>query len=283
MEAKKGFSLIEILIVVGILAFLIGAVLVIMNSFQRGKVLDSAAEEIINSLRLAQSRTLASEGASSYGIYFENNKFTLFKGNFFNAALPDNEIHQLPPTLIISQINLTDATSSVAFARLTGYAQSYGTIKVEMTTDASQNRIIYIDSSGTVSLNSGIIDDSGRIKDSRHVHVLYSQGTKSATTLTLFFPNDGYTESIDYQTFLNAGKTEFSWEGTITVGGVDQKIKIHTHDLSDTETLFCIHRDGRYNTKAIDISLDGQNLINYNAAGITSQGISFWAGVPDLQ
>ena len=55
------------------------------------------------------------------------------------------------------------------------------------------------------------------------------------------------------------------------------------HELSDIETIFCIHRDRRYNSKALDISLDGQNLINYTAAGVTSQGTSFWAGAPDLQ
>jgi len=283
MEAKKGFSLIEILVVIGILSILVGFVLVIMNSFQKERVLDATAEEIINSLRLAQSKTLASEGASPYGIYFENDRFTLFKGAFFDSASPDNLVHQLPTTLLISQINLTDGTSSVAFERLTGYAEAEGTIKIEMASDASQNKIIYIDSSGTVSLASGIVDDSVRIKDSRHVHVLYSQNTKSAATLTLFFPNDGYSESIDYQTFLNAGKTEFSWEGTITVGWVDQKLKIHTHELSDSETIFCIHRDRRYNSKALDIYLDGQNLINYTAVGVMSQGTSFWAGAPDLQ
>jgi type II secretory pathway pseudopilin PulG len=283
MEAKKGFSLIETLAVIGILFILVGFVLVITNSFQREKVLDAGVEEIINSLRLAQSKTLASEGNSSYGIYFESDRFTLFNGAFFDAASPDNEVHQFSSNLIISQINLTDGTSSVAFQRLTGYASADGTIKVEMASDASQNKIIYIDSSGTVNLASASVDDSDRIKDSRHVHVLYSQDTKIAITLTLFFPADGYTESIDYQTFLNAGKTEFSWEGTITVGGVGQKLKIHTHDLSGISTLFCIHRDQRYNTKAAVISLDGQNLINYTASGETNQGTSFWAGAPDLQ
>jgi len=280
---KKGFSLIEFTIVLGILGILVVFVLIVMNSFQRERVLSASAEEIINSLRLAQSKTLASEQASSYGVYFENDKYSLFKGNFFDPASADNEIHRLHSSLIISEINLTDSTSSVAFERLTGYALADGTIKIEMVSDASKNKIIYIDSSGMASLSSISVDDLERLKDSRHVHVLYSQNTKSAAALTLFFPEISYTETIDYQAYLNTDKTEFSWKDTIPLGGIDQKLKIHSHELSDTQTLFCIHRDRRYNTKAVNISLDGQNLINYNADGETFQGSSFWAGPPDPQ
>ena len=101
--------------------------------------------------------------------------------------------------------------------------------------------------------------------------------------MTLFFPDDSHTETIDYQSYLNADKTEFNWEEILIVGGINQKLKIHSHELSDTQTLFCIHRDRRYNTKALNISLDGQNLINYNVDGGVSQGSSFWVDSPSLQ
>src|SRR4030042_1401624 len=280
---KKGFSLIEFVIVIGILGILVAFVLVIINSFQKERFLNASAEEIINSLRFPQSKTLASEQASSYGIYFENNKYALFRGNFFDPASPDSEIHWLPSSLIISQINLSDSTSSVAFERLTGYAGAEGTIKIEMVSDANKNKVIYIGSSGVISLASSSVDDVDRLKDSRHVHILYSQNTKSAATLTLFFPDDSHTETIDYQSYLNADKTEFNWEEILIVGGINQKLKINSHELSDTQTLFCIHRDRRYNTKALNISLDGQNLINYNVDGGVSQGSSFWVDSPSLQ
>jgi len=46
----------------------------------------------------------------------------------------------------------------------------------------------------------------------------------------------------------------------ITVNGIGQTIKVHTHQMTDGETLFCIHRDRRFSSKALSISVDGEIL-----------------------
>ena len=274
--------MIELIIVLAIFAVLIFFSFLTLNLFQKEGTLDAAAQELFGVLRLAQNRTLASEGQSSYGVNIETDKFTLFKGTSFNPADPDNEVHNLTQDLIISQINL-GGVSAVIFERLTGTTNNSGSIKIEMASDSSQNRTVYIDSSGIVGLASGSPGDTERLADSRHIHVLYSQDTKSTVTLSLFFPDDSFTKAVDYQAGLDVGKTQFYWEGTVTVSGSDQKIKIHTHQLTDTQTLFCIHRDRRYNSKALDILLDGENIVNYSASGVVSQGSSVWTGTPQAQ
>ncbi len=90
-------------------------------------------------------------------------------------------------------------------------------------------------------------------------------------------------KAINFQTYLNTAQTEFSWEGTVTVGSETQKIKVHTHSLTNNAALFCIHRDGRDNTKAVSINLDGQNLVNYTAAGTVTSGSSAWSGSAQTQ
>jgi prepilin-type N-terminal cleavage/methylation domain-containing protein len=276
-----GFTLIELIIVVGIFLLLVALVVPALVFFKRQSLLDSTAQEIFNTLRLAQNKTLSSEGASSFGVYFETNKFTLFKGAVYSAGAPDNEIHNLDTTLRISEINL--GGSQVVFDRLSGTTANSGFLKIESVQDSTKNKYVYIENSGTVSLSSVSASDASRFKDSRHIHVLYSQNTQSAANLVLYFSNDNFTQNINYQNGLNADKTQFFWEGTVTVGGVDQKLKIHTHSLTASATQFCFHRDRRFNSKALNISLDGQNLINYTATGTTTKGISLWASDPQIQ
>ena len=278
-----GFSLIEVLVAVSVLTILAGLIAPGFSFFKRQSAIDSATQEIIHALRFAQNKTLASEGDSNFGVYFETNKFIVFKGLLYSASATDNEIHNLDSSLSISAINFGGAVAYIVFERLTGTTANYGSLVVGQTGDVSQNKTIYIDQSGIVSLTINPASDASREKDSRHVEILYSQNVKTASLLSLVFPADVVTEDINFQTYLNAAQTEFSWEGTVTVGGETQQIKVHTHNLTDTAALFCVHRDRRDNTKAININLDGQNLVNYTAGGIVTSGSSVWSGAAQTQ
>jgi len=282
-KRNRGFSLIEVLIAVSVLTILAGLIAPGFSFFKQQSLIDGATQEIIHALRLAQNKTLASEGDSNFGVYFETNKFVVFKGLTYSAVAPDNEVHNLDSSLSISAINFGGAVAYVVFERLTGTTVNYGSLVIGRTGDASQNKTIYIDRSGIISLATNPASDTSRQKDSRHADVLYSQNVKTATTLSLVFPADAVTENINFQTYLNAGQTEFSWEGSVTVGGEAQKIKVHTHSLTDTAALFSLHRDRRNNTKAVNINLDGQNLINYAANGTITNGSSAWSGAAQIQ
>ena len=92
---EKSFTLIELLPVLGILLILTAITVPALQSFNKNADLNNSAEEITNKLRLAQSKTLASEGADSWGIYFSTttqpNQYTLFKGTSF-ASRATSEI-----------------------------------------------------------------------------------------------------------------------------------------------------------------------------------------------
>jgi len=281
--AGWGFSLIEILIVVSVLTILAGLIAPGFSFFKKQSSLDGATQEIIHALRLAQNKTLASEGDSNFGVYFEANKFVIFKGLTYSVSSANNEVYSLDSSLKISSINFGGAVAYVVFERLTGNTANYGSLVVEQTSSSSQNKIIYIDQSGIVSLATNSSSDTNRQKDSRHVEVLFSQNVKTASTLTLSFPADAIVENINFQTYLNADKTVFSWEDLVMVGGQEQKLKIHTHYLTDSSVLFCVHRDRRDNTKTFNLNLDGQNLVNYTADGTVTSGLSAWSGAAQIQ
>ena len=282
MSQNPGFTMIELLVAVTILVLATSLVLPGFNFFQKQSSLDGAGQEIISALRLAQNQTLASEGASSFGVYFANDKFTVFKGASFYPSSPDNNVHILNPSLRISDINLGGG-NFIVFDRLTGSTANYGSVKIEQVSDSAKNKTIFIDSSGVVSLFSSSPNDLDRKKDSRHVEFAYNQNAQNASTLSLYFPAANITQNINYQAYLNADKTQFSWEGAVNVLGSDQKIKIHTHRLSLADAFFCVHRDRRYNSQALNIYLDGQNLINYSSTDTTTQGTSVWVGEPQSQ
>ena len=275
----RGFTLLEILVVIGIILILVTLAVPALHGFQLKSDLDNSAEELINNLRLAQNKTLASEGASSWGIYFSTgtspHQYILFKGeNYTSRDISADETHKLPKTVIISEINLMDG-EEVVFERVTGFARQAGTIKLTSEADSSNSKTIYIENSGLAGLTVPLTpSDENRIKDSRHLHIDYKNRTIATSTedIVLTFEG-GVTETVIIADNLKDG--QIYWEGEVEVGGEIQKLKIHTHRLNDAllGTQFCIHRDRRYNTKSLTITISGDlsgSLIEYSADGLTT-------------
>ena len=298
-NSKNGFTLIELLIIIGTMIILMALAAPAFRVFQKESDLNDSAEEIINILRLAQNKTLASEGASQYGVYFDDtttpHQYTLFKGsNYSSRDSSFDEIRRLPKSIEIYEINLGGG-KEVVLNRVSGETNQSGNIKIRLISDISRTKVIYIEDTGQVGLTSPIIpSDANRLKDSRHVHFDYNQNAQNAVILHLIFPDypaDNY--DIDFQTYLNADKTKFSWEGIVLVGPdgskTEQRLKIHTHSFTITVAQFCVHRplspDQSYNDKALNISLDSEELIRYatDERGTTTKGSSIWVEEPQRQ
>ena len=279
---QTGFSLIEILTVLFFIFLLVSMTFAGFNMFEKKSRLEAASQEIIGAIKAARNKTLASEGASKFGVHFTATGFTSFGGDSFNPFDPGNENNQLNQQLVISQINLSGG-DDIIFDRLSGSTPNNGYIQVESNQDSTQFRRIFIENSGTIGLAAAGGADTQRIKDSRHVHILFSQDTRSSSVLNFSSPPDGFSQNINYQDQLNPAKTSFLWEGNLTIGGEIQKIKIHSHSITETETLFCGHRYQRHNSKSLNIHLDGQNILNFENDGTLIQGTSPWAQAPEIQ
>jgi len=292
MIKNLSFTLVELLITVGILAVLMTMAVPAFQFFRGESELNETAEEIINILRLSQNKTLASERASNYGVYFESDKFVLFKGVSYDPLAPDNDIHNLRKRLEIYEISLAGGGSEIVFDKLVGTTSQFGSTSLRLKTDASKTRTIYIENSGQVNLSSlPTPSDANRTKDSRHVHFVYSGRTISTTTEKLILKFDTtVTEEIIIAD--NLKDDQIYWEGEVEVEDSIQKLKIHTHRLNDpytNDTQFCIHRDRRYNDKALSIDISGDlgtspNLISFSADGLTTnKGSSIYVSEPEWQ
>jgi Tfp pilus assembly protein FimT len=292
-QKNSGFTLVELLIILGILIITTTAVPAYRN-FQKESDLINSAEEIINILRVAQSKTLASEQDSQWGVYFSTttapNQYTLFKGvDYVSRDISFDQNYTLSSSVEIYEIILTESSSETVFNKLTGTTNNYGSISSRLITDYSKTKTIIVESSGQIFYSQAIASDENRIKDSRHVHFDYNRQINTLTeTLILTFTYNSSDVIENIAITSNMQDSQIYWEGEVSVDGQIQKLKIHTHRLNDPilGTQFCVHRDKRYNDKALKIELDADlsgNLINYDNTGQTTQGTSIYVSTPIWQ
>lgn len=294
-KSGGGFTLIELLTIVAVLIILTLVAVLSLRSFQKESDLTNTTEEIINILRFAQNKTLASEGASQWGVYFSTSttphQYTLFKGESY--ALRDtsaDETYKLPEQIEIYGVDLAEEGQEVIFNRVVGTTNQSGAVFLRLKTDISKTRQVVIKSSGKItSAQETAPGDEDRIKDSRHVHFDYSRQIPISTeTLKLIFTYNASSITQNVVIANNLRNGQIYWEGGVNVDGEIQQIKIHTHALNHLElnTQFCVHRDRRYNTKALKIEIDGDGsgyLIQYTADGQTAQGTSIYVSSPIWQ
>ena len=280
---SRGFTFIEILLVITILVILVALIIPTFRLFSLRADLNNTSEEIISILRLVQSKTLASEGPAQYGVYFDDtptpHQYTLFKGSDYASRDSSfDNVYRLPSKVEIYEINLGGG-KEVVFNRIDGTANMIYSAQEARDNAISKIKVINISSSGRVFIG----DEVMCCQNGRHIHFKYNEDTQAATTLSLTFPDwPGDNFDINFQDYLNADKSEFRWTGSISVGPVgsktEQKLIIHTHSLTPAATQFCVHRllpKGQiYNDKTLNISLDGEELVKFSADGLVTKGSS---------
>ncbi|MEK7585110.1 MAG: hypothetical protein AAB455_01155 [Patescibacteria group bacterium] len=154
---KTGFTLFEIIIVIGIIILVTALAIIPFAGFRDEALIDGAAEDTLALLQEARTRTLSSEGDSRYGVYLESDRITLFKGDSFpGVGDPDNKeiIFSSRLTLLTSGGDLVDG---VIFKRLTGELNTGGSITINLDLAAGQRyavkyRVIELSRSGLINL-----------------------------------------------------------------------------------------------------------------------------------
>ncbi len=276
--------------VIGILIILSSFAISAIYNFQKESDFNSTVREIINTLRLAQAKTLGAEEAAQWGVYFTtstgSHQYILFKGeNFSLRTTSSDEISKISKTIEFSEIDFQGG-QEVVFNRLTGETSQFGKISLRIKNQPTKLRTIYVARAGYVGLSTSSVSDEERLKDSRHVHFNYSRQISTSTEKLILSFEGGVTKEIIIAD--NLKENQINWQGEIEVEGEIQKLKIQTHRLNSPDSQFCIHRDKRYNSKSLDIDIDGDpaypsqspTLIRYQADGLTSQGNSIYVSSP---
>ncbi len=148
LKGQKGFSLIEIVIVIGISLMLFGAVTFNLLRTQSNTSVESNLEKLLSDVRAQQGKAItgATEGRSTtdnYGIYFLQNQYILFHGVSYNPNEQTNFIVNLPQDVEIQSTTLPG--NSLIFSALSGevmgFLESANTITLRSINTGQQTTV----------------------------------------------------------------------------------------------------------------------------------------------
>lgn len=139
MTPRRGFTLPELLIVMGILAVLFGLVSLNLLGGQHQLSVASSLSQLIADIKLQQSKAMwgDTEGrgsTDSYGVYLNSNQYILFHGPAYSAGDPDNVVIDMDSGASLSP------TQSYIFAKgsgeIIGYDANADTITISSPSDS---------------------------------------------------------------------------------------------------------------------------------------------------
>ena len=140
---QQGFSLLEVLLSVAILAVLAGLSLPVYESFMRRNDLDLTAQQVASSLRRAQTFARANSYDSVWSVAVQSSNVTLFRGtNFAGRDQTYDESVAIPASVSVSGL------SEVQFSKLTATPNTTGSIT--LTSTANATRAVTVNAKGMV-------------------------------------------------------------------------------------------------------------------------------------
>jgi prepilin-type N-terminal cleavage/methylation domain-containing protein len=80
---KKGFTVVELMVSIGILTVLFALTTINITRLPSSAAQSSSYDRLVSDLRGQQSRAMSGYNGESYGIYFENTSYTLFTGTSY--------------------------------------------------------------------------------------------------------------------------------------------------------------------------------------------------------
>ena len=148
---SRGFSLLEVLIVMAIVILLSTGLIYRMSDARRDKAVQATGDAILFTLEEAKNNAIAGKYGLAHGVHFTSGAYTSFSGIVYSAGGANNVVHT-----VSSDIEITPALSGgavdVIFARLNGEANVTGTITVAAADDSTTTRVLSIGAGGDVSI-----------------------------------------------------------------------------------------------------------------------------------
>lgn len=100
----KGFTIVELLVSMGILAVIFAISTITLSTIIPNTSSSTSTDTLMSDLRSQQ--TMAMSNDSYYGVHFETNSYTLFKGNTYDPSNVSNFSVALDPTVTFANITL---------------------------------------------------------------------------------------------------------------------------------------------------------------------------------
>lgn len=122
---NKGFTLIEVVIVMAILAIIGGLGLFVGTDFYRSYILRTERDTLVSILQRQRSRALNNINDSHHGVFLEDDRYTVFQGDSYASRDHDyDEVVNLPRSVTL------DGITQVVFEPLSGESSAEGDITI---------------------------------------------------------------------------------------------------------------------------------------------------------
>lgn len=151
-QISNGFTLIELMVVTGIFATLIGISTISLVGAQRKSYLNAAVNVFIADLKSQQLRAMTGEengsgAASDYGIHFETSSYTQFRGSYgttnFVSDLPGN-------TNVLTAFPSSQIIFEKGSGEISGFANGTNTVTFQDPGNGDQ-KVVTINKYGVVT------------------------------------------------------------------------------------------------------------------------------------
>ncbi len=155
LNYESGFTLIEVLVVIGILIFLTGLTALMSLDSYRGYSFRSQRDNVISVLQKARGQAMNNvclgsssdcSGGRPHGVHFSSGQYIIFQGNSLADTAEDDQDQKINADY---PLIFSPATPEVVFKQLSGDASSPLTITV--SDDYGHNSEISINSEGRIS------------------------------------------------------------------------------------------------------------------------------------
>lgn len=150
---EKGFTLIELIITLGIIVLLAGVGFLGILNYKNNQSVNSTAQGIARVLRNAQNRSLSQEGGSVWGVHFENPSsandfYDLFHGvSYATSGLVSRAAFTSGVEFVLPS---SGSSSTVIFYSVTGLPDNPLIVKISLTAAPSVSSTIIINQNGQI-------------------------------------------------------------------------------------------------------------------------------------
>ena len=141
---NKGFSLVELVIVIAIFAILAGVGDSVYYNFKTKNSLEVSTNSFVQALRHAQINSEQVEGDSVWGTAIFSDKVVVFKGaSYISRDTFSDQIADFPSGISVGGL------SEIVFEKTTGWSSNVGTTTITNSNGEVKN--IFINEKGTIT------------------------------------------------------------------------------------------------------------------------------------
>lgn len=142
-----GFTLIEVLIVIGVLAVLGTVGFLSLSGAKRNMALEKASQSMAAFLREAQQRAISQESGSDWCVHLDKGLRDSYKLHGGSCSGTPLESAALP-----SMIEMESAVDSITFAKASGLPVISSEIVLKLSNDPSVYKTILVNAQGTIEV-----------------------------------------------------------------------------------------------------------------------------------